>query len=204
MTKPGPGDLDPLDVGRRVRARGASTSSPASSRGFAAGRLGGGHGDVGRPVAVLAPAGRSRWISAGGSMPDVDEGRARGRWRGRRGSRGSLRYRERSAFSARPGRAARSRCRSSHRDRPRRRAPWGRASAHVTQAPGSLGRRFSLVGAPRDRRLRSSTHARSTALVAQRIEHRPPEPCAQVRVLPRALVLQVSMQVSGPRNAPRF
>ena len=29
------------------------------------------------------------------------------------------------------------------------------------------------------------------ALVAQRIEHRPPEPCAQVRVLPRALLTEV-------------
>src|SRR5687767_11820785 len=45
---------------------------------------------------------------------------------------------------------------------------------------------------------------RPTALVAQRIEHRPPEPCAQVRVLPRALELPTSMQVSGLQNVPRF
>jgi hypothetical protein len=32
----------------------------------------------------------------------------------------------------------------------------------------------------------STKYSATPALVAQRIEHRPPEPCAQVRVLPRA------------------
>ena len=39
------------------------------------------------------------------------------------------------------------------------------------------------------------------ALVAQGIEHRPPEPCAQVRILPRALLLPLITPTSYRRKA---
>src|SRR5262249_20595228 len=45
-----------------------------------------------------------------------------------------------------------------------------------------------------------STRSTAPALVAQRIEHRPPEPCAQVRVLPRARRLGQTAGVAGIRG----
>jgi hypothetical protein len=54
--------------------------------------------------------------------------------------------------------------------------------------------------------LRSATWTRDSlaapALVAQGIEHRPPEPCAQVRILPRALHFPSSEPRIPPREGP--
>src|SRR5262249_36218773 len=55
-----------------------------------------------------------------------------------------------------------------------------------------------LVDQPQD--ARGILQPPPSALVAQRIEHRPPEPCAQVRVLPRAR--NPMLRASAPPTSP--
>jgi hypothetical protein len=64
-----------------------------------------------------------------------------------------------------------------------------------------LGRRLQCEGAGHVRQTLHGLRVTALALVAQRIEHRPPEPVAQVRVLPGAQNFSRPQEETGPENA---
>ena len=79
-------------------------------------------------------------------------------------------------------------------------------NAARSRAPPSeaLEQRTLRQAAPksRARRVFCPKNSPAPALVAQRIEHRPPEPCAQVRVLPRALISAGHRPAGSPEVLP--
>ena len=111
---------------------------------------------------------------------------------GRRDAGGTRRRRRAACRTRRPGRAGRYPPPADARPRPRppsgaavpaRRGRWRPSSSVGMVKQDTAGSTGPGTG-PRPGRLRSSP---ALAPVAQRIEHRPPEPVAQVRVLPGAL-----------------
>ena len=113
---------------------------------------------------------------------------------GRRDAGGPRRRRTAACRTPRPGRAGRRRRpRGARRIRSSQSGAAGCAAATRRAWPHVVGRRHGSAGygsvppapgrGPAPRRVRSSP---ALAPVAQRIEHRPPEPVAQVRVLPGA------------------
>ena len=195
--EPGTGHLHRSRGAEAGSARSCSANSSASWRG-------------GRPSALALTraafvdqspcsrrAGRSRWTApASTSMPMDDNARAHGSGDAGASGHGPPRMARREPRAQLPGRL----CvvSATPAGRPKE-SPRGRAWSAAGRAGRSEPPDYSSLGSARPCPALAPV-AIPSALVAQRIEHRPPEPVAQVRVLPRAPLRSLSMRATEIRR----